>query len=212
MAMVRTRFEGVVTTREELRAVVGGEPSVRAANKVKDALDHHCRSIIAASPFVLVGTSNATGQCDVSPKGDAPGFVVVLDDRTLAIPDRPGNKRVDGWQNVLENPHVGLLFVVPGKEETLRVNGRAQIVRDEELRARMAVEGKAPPLAVVVEVEECFVHCAKSFKRAGVWEPERWPDTSSIASMARIMQEQTQPDCPLEEVEQAIAESYSKLY
>lgn len=212
MTLLRTRFEGVVTTLDQLRAIVGGEPSVRAANKVKPTLDHHHRSIVAASPFVLIGTANADGQCDVSPKGDAPGFVRVLDDRTLAIPDRPGNKRIDGWQNVLTNPHVGLLFIVPGKEETLRVNGRAQIVTDPELRQAMAVEGNVPPLAIVVEVEECFVHCAKAFKRSGLWDQARWPDISGIAGMAEIMRDQTQPDCPLEEVDQAIQASYSKLY
>jgi PPOX class probable FMN-dependent enzyme len=179
-------FQDLVRTEAELRALVG-EPSPRARLKQLAALDEHCRAFIARAPFLLIGTADAAGACDVSPKGDAPGFVRVLDDRHLLVPDRPGNRRVDGMRNILANGHVGLLFIVPGREDTLRVNGRATIVRDEALLERLAMNGKRPVTALVVEVEQVFMHCARAFKRAGLWEPERWPDTSEVRSMQRMI-------------------------
>jgi PPOX class probable FMN-dependent enzyme len=134
-----------------------------------------------------MGTAGADGRCDVSPKGDAPGFVHVLDDHHLAIPDRLGNNRIDGLRNIVENGHVGLIFLIPGREDTLRVNGRARIVRDETLLDRLAVNGKRPVTALVVEVEQCFMHCARAFKRAGLWEPARWPDAGGVRSMQRML-------------------------
>jgi PPOX class probable FMN-dependent enzyme len=211
--MLTTGFEQVVGSEAELRAIVG-EPSERAVKKQIERLDEHCRAIIAASPFMLLGTSSASGWCDVSPKGDAPGFVAVLDERTLAIPDRPGNKRVDSLKNIIENPRVGLLFIVPGKGETLRVNGRATIVRDPALLARLAFEGKEPLLAVVVEVEEAFAHCSKAFIRSHLWQPEHWPDQSELPSIARMMMDHAKPTgVTLEELEEGVAEAYrTKLY
>jgi PPOX class probable FMN-dependent enzyme len=126
----------------------------------------------------------------VSPKGDPPGFVRVLDDTHLVIPDRPGNKRLDGMRNILANPHVGLLFLVPARGETLRVNGRACITHDPDLLATLAVDGKVPGLAIGVEVEEVFLHCAKAFKRSGLWEPARWPDLTSLTSSAKMFHDQ----------------------
>jgi uncharacterized protein len=211
--VLRTRFEGVVSSAAELRGIVG-EPSERAVKKQIDRLDEHCRAIVAASPFMLLGTASAAGWCDVSPKGDAPGFARVLDERTLAIPDRPGNKRVDSLQNILENPRVGLLFIVPGKGETLRINGRATIVRDPELLASLAFEGKEPILAIVVEVEEAFAHCSKAFIRSHLWNPETWPDQSELPSIARMMMDHAKPEgVTLAELEAQTAEAYrTKLY
>ena len=211
--MLATGFEGVVSSQAELREIVG-EPSERAVKKQIDRLDEHCRAIVAASPFMLLGTASATGWCDVSPKGDAPGFVRVLDERRLAIPDRPGNKRVDSLTNILENPRVGLLFVVPGKGETLRVNGRATIVRDPALLASLAHEGKEPVLAIVVEVEEAFAHCSKAFIRSHLWEPEKWPDSSALPSISRMVFDHARPaGLTLEEIEAQTAEAYrTKLY
>jgi hypothetical protein len=124
---------------------------------------------VALSPFVLVGTSDAGGTCDVSPRGDAPGFVLVLDEETLAIPERPGNRRIDSLLNILETGVVGLLFLVPGFEETLRINGRASVVRNACILKRTEAQGKPPAVAIGLELEECFPHCAKAFKRSGLW-------------------------------------------
>ena len=175
-----------VSTTEALRALYG-QPGERAVAKEQARLDEHTRAFIAHSPFLVLGTAGADGRCDVSPKGDAPGFVHVLDDHHLAIPDRLGNNRLDGLRNVVENPHVGLIFFIPGREDTLRVNGRAAISRDEALLERLAVNGKRPQTALVVEVEQTFMHCARAFKRAGLWQPERWPDTAAVPSMQRMI-------------------------
>jgi PPOX class probable FMN-dependent enzyme len=206
-------FDKTVTTEDELRALIGGAPSKGAVAKDIASLDVHCREFIARAPFLLLATSNARGQCDVSPKGDAPGFVLVLDDHRLLIPDRPGNKRVDGMRNLLDNPHVGLIFLVPGVEETLRVNGRAWIVRDDELLARCAVRDKVPPLGIGVEVEEAFIHCAKAFKRSGLWEPERWPDLAGLASPAQMLFDHTRATGTVEQLDRWLQDGYrTRLY
>ena len=185
-------FRHVVTTESELRELVGS-PSERALKKDVAVLDKHCRAFIARSPFLLLATASGSGTCDVSPKGDAPGFVRVLDDRRLVIPDRPGNKRLDGMRNLLQNPHVGTIFLVPGREETLRVNGRASIIRDTEILESLTAHDKRPLVAIGVEVEECFFHCPKAFRRSGLWEPERWPDRAALPSMARVLFDQVHP-------------------
>jgi PPOX class probable FMN-dependent enzyme len=179
-------FKRTVTSEKELRDLMG-TPTERAIKKESPFIDEPSREFIAHAPFLLLATSDVTGRCDVSPKGDAPGFVHVLDDQHLAIPDRLGNNRLDGLRNVVENPHVGLIFFIPGREDTLRVNGRATISRDEALLERLAVNGKRPQTALVVEVEQTFMHCARAFKRAGLWQPERWPDTSTVPSMQRMI-------------------------
>jgi PPOX class probable FMN-dependent enzyme len=192
-------FKHVVTSEAELRDLLGS-PSERAVKKDVAVLDEHCRAFLARSPFMLLATSSGAGRCDVSPKGDAPGFVRVLDERHLVVPDRPGNKRLDGMRNLLQNPHVGMIFLVPGREETLRVNGRAWIVRDAELLASLAARGREPLLAIGVEVEECFFHCPKAFRRSQLWEPEAWPDRSVLPSMACVLYEKLKPaDKTLEE-------------
>lgn len=183
-------FRDIVTSIDELRALLG-TPSEIALKKQLAALDDHCRAIITRSPFVLVATAGADGRCDVSPKGDPAGFVRVLDDTHLVLPDRPGNRRLDGMRNILANAHVGLLFLVPGRGETLRVNGRACITRDADLLATLAVEGKTPRLAIGVEVEEVFIHCAKAFRRSGLWEPGRWSDLTDLPPTAKMFYDQT---------------------
>jgi uncharacterized protein len=182
-------FRDVVTEEKDLRALLG-TPSDIALRKQISRLDVHCRAVIAHAPFIVLATAGADGRCDVSPKGDPAGFVRVLDDTHLAIPDRPGNKRLDGMRNILANPHVGLLFLVPARGETLRVNGRACITRDADLLATMAVDGKVPSLAIGVEVEEVFLHCAKAFKRSGLWEPSCWPDLADLCSSAKMFHDQ----------------------
>jgi len=185
-------FDHVVTSEQELREIVG-VPAARSVQKERSALDAHVRAFIAHSPFLLMSTAGADGRCDVSPKGDAPGFVLVLDERRLVIPDRPGNKRLDGMTNLLANPHVGLIFLVPGREETLRVNGRAWITRDPGLLERCAVQGKTPLLGIGVEVEQCFLHCVKAFRRSRLWAHDAWPGPDALPSMAHVLFDQIQP-------------------
>ena len=185
--MVTTaRFKNVITSEDELREQLGW-PSERAREKTITALDQHCRDIIAASPFALIATTNADGSVDVSPKGDPAGFVRVLDDNTLVIPDRPGNRRFDGLANIISNPGIGMIFIVPGMRETLRVNGTATIVRDPELLESLAIDGKLPWLAIVVDVKEAFLHCPKAFLRSKLWDAATWPDRDSLPSMACIL-------------------------
>jgi hypothetical protein len=199
-------FDEVVTSEQELRDMLG-VPAQRSVLKERAALDDHFRAFIARSPFLLMATSGTDGTCDVSPKGDAPGFVLVLDNRRLVIPDRPGNKRFDGMKNLLTNPHIGLIFLVPGREETLRINGRAWITRDPELLARSVAQGKTPQLAIGVEVEQCFLHCVKAFRRSKLWVHDEWPAPDALASMAHVLFDQIQPagvtvkdyECEMEE-------------
>ena len=205
-------FRDLVTSMESLRAVVGGEPSEVARKKELPALDAHARAFIARSPFLLLGTAGDDGRCDVSPKGDAPGFVRVLDDHHLVVPDRPGNKRLDGMRNIVSNPHVGLIFLVPGNDFTLRVNGRAVITREPALLESLAVQGKTPLLAIGVEVEEVFLHCARSFRRGKLWEPASWPGADALPSMPCILYDQTGGAMSLEALEARNAESLAKLY
>jgi PPOX class probable FMN-dependent enzyme len=205
-------FECVIREEAELREIVG-VPVARSVQKERSTLDQHCRAFIARSSFLLIATAGADGRCDISPKGDAPGFVLVLDDRRLVIPDRPGNKRLDGMKNLLANPHVGLIFLVPGREETLRVNGRAWITRDPELLERSAVQGRTPLLAIGVEVEQCFLHCAKAFRRSQLWTHEQWPGPDALPSLACVLFDQIRPDgVTLEEYERDIAEGVKRLY
>ena len=161
----------VLSTEDEIEAAIG-KPSPRILAKVVGSLDDICRAFIARSPFVVVASSDSKGHCDVSPKGDLPGFVEILDSRTIAIPERPGNRRADTFRNVLQNPCVGLIFIVPGKGETLRVSGTARVVRDTWLRERMAVDGRLPELALVVTVEEALIHCTKCIVRSRMWRPD----------------------------------------
>src|SRR5262249_53092587 len=202
----------LVTAVETLREIVGGEPSEVARKKEIQALDAHSRTFIVRSPFLLLGTADAQGRCDVSPKGDAPGFVSVLDDHHLVIPDRPGNKRLDGMRNILANPRVGIIFLVPGNDFTLRVNGRAVVTQDPELLATLATQGKVPLLAIGVDVEEVFLHCARSFRRGKLWDRESWPGPDALPSMPCILYDQTNGAMSLEALEARNAESLVKLY
>jgi PPOX class probable FMN-dependent enzyme len=192
-----------------LRELVGS-PSERAVRKQLPALDQHAKAFIAASPFALLATSGADGSCDVSPRGDGPGFVLVLDERTLAIPDRPGNRRTDSLRNILQHPEVGLIFLVPGMEETLRVNGRARIVREARWMDTMVVQGKRPTLAVLVEVDEAFFHCAKAFRRSRRWQPETWPDRASLPTLGQMLKDQLKLDQSAVDLDCSLEEAYQK--
>ncbi|WP_320669919.1 pyridoxamine 5'-phosphate oxidase family protein [Patulibacter defluvii] len=199
-----------IRTVEELTAIVG-EPLPRVRDKVRRRLHELDRQWLAASPFCLVATADADGRCDVSPKGDPPGDLVhVLDDATIALAERPGNRRADGFRNILENPHVGLLFLLPGRGDTLRINGRARLLRDAPWFDQLVVKGHRPRLALVVEIEEVLHHCAKAFLRAGVWQPEQWPAADAVPSRARIAQALERPDEPLEELERYYGPDYAR--
>ena len=184
-----------VTTVADLRAIIG-EPDHYVANKVKDRLSAVQRDWLAHSPLAFVATTDAQGRVDVSPKGDPAGFVHVIDDATIAIPDRPGNRRVDGYLNVLERPGVGTLFVVPGRGDTLRINGRARILADADYFDAMVVAGKRPLLVLEVAVEEVFFHCSKAFLRADCWKPETWNPTAlpSVAQLAKALRQDWSDD------------------
>jgi uncharacterized protein len=206
------QFTEIVTTEEEIRATLG-EPPRRVMDKVIDTLDVHCRDFIERSPFMLIGSCDAAGNMDVSPKGDPPGFVHVLDDRTLAIPDRVGNRRADTLVNLIHNPNIGLLFLLPGKQETLRINGRAQIVRDGWLREQLSMKGKIPDFALVVTVQEVFFHCAKCMIRSNLWDQNAWPESADLASLAKVMVDHTRTTDSIESMEAVVAESYrDRLY
>jgi hypothetical protein len=165
-----------VTSLTQLEAYGVPEPIVR--DKVETRLSDVHREWIEGTPLVLIATSSRDGRCDVSPKGDPPGFVKVLDERTLAIPERSGNRRMDGFRNILENPHAGLLFLIPGRPETMRVNGSARIVTDGPFFDDMVVRSHRPPLALLVRVDEVFFHCPKAFARSKTWKPEEWEPTA----------------------------------
>jgi len=196
--------------REEpqLRALLG-EPAAIVRAKVADRLNDLTRRFVDLSPFVLLATSAPDGTCDVSPRGDPPGFVRVLDERTLLLPDRPGNKLADSLRNVLRNPHVGLLFLVPGVGDTLRVNGRATLVTDEDLLAPCAVEGKVPTLGLRIEVDEVFTHCSKAFLRARLWDPDTFVDRSELPSSGEVHRS-LNPDFDAERYDAERAERYAR--
>jgi PPOX class probable FMN-dependent enzyme len=197
-----------ISSVDELRELLG-EPGARAAGKERVRLHERDREWLAASPFCLLATSAADGSCDVSPKGDPPGFTLVLDDTTIAIPDRPGNKRVDGFRNILSNPHVGLLYLIPGRGETLRINGRARLVRDAPFFDQLVINGHRPSLALVVEIEQIFFHCPKAFLRSALWKPETWhPD--DLPSHATIVKSVQQTAETLEELERYYGPQYAK--
>jgi uncharacterized protein len=175
----------ILSTEDEIEAVIG-RPAPRILAKTLDSLDDICRIFIARCPFVVVASADFNGHFDISPKGDLPGFVMVLDSRTIAIPERPGNRRADTFRNVLQNPGVGLIFIVPGKGETLRVSGTARVVRDAWLREQMAVDGRLPELALVVTVEEAFIHCTKCMVRSRMWQPDTW-NAAGLASVVEAL-------------------------
>lgn len=204
--------ETPVRTLDALVAVVG-EPVPIVRDKVRSRLHELDREWLAASPFCVLATSDAEGHLDASPKGDPAGQLVhVLDDTTLAIAERPGNRRVDGYRNVLANPHVGLLFLVPGRDDTLRVNGRARLVSDAPWFDKVAVKGRRPILGLVVEVEEVFTHCSKSFLRAQLWHPGTW-EPEAVPSRAVIAHTFERAGQSLAEVEEHYGPAYAeKLY
>ncbi|RHW24822.1 pyridoxamine 5'-phosphate oxidase family protein [Nocardioides immobilis] len=191
-----------------------GVPGERVLTKDRAALSDDDRAWLAASPFCLVATSDAAGRCDVSPKGDPAGSLVhVVDDTTVAIAERPGNRRADGYRNILQNPHVGLVFVIPGRGDTLRINGRARLVSDAPFFDAMVVKGHRPVLALVVEIEEIFFHCSKAFLRSQLWRPETWEPEALVERRAVLAHRAEAPDVPVEALDAHYGPAYEeKLY
>jgi PPOX class probable FMN-dependent enzyme len=189
-----------------------GAPSERALKKQLSRIDRHCRDFIARSPFLVIASADPSGRCDASPKGDAPGFVQVIDDTTLLIPDRLGNNRIDTLANLLARPGIGLIFFVPGINETLRVNGRACITTDPALLEPLAVNGKVPRSAILVTAEEIYFHCGKALIRSDLWNPDKQVRRSDFPSLGRILADQI-GGISVEESERYTAESYkTRLY
>jgi PPOX class probable FMN-dependent enzyme len=186
---VKTAGWAEITTLDGLVDLLG-EPNARAREKGRPALIGIDREWLAATPFCVLATSSASGDCDASPKGDPAGQLVhVIDEHTIALAERPGNKRADGYRNILENPHVGLNFFIPGRGDTLRINGRARLVSDAAFFDQMVVKGHRPLLAVVVDIDDVFFHCAKAFLRSGLWKPETWDPEARVPRRAVIARE-----------------------
>lgn len=163
-----------LTSREELRELLGGAPHPVVVDKVHDVLTEADLDMLARAPFCLLATSDGRGNCDVSPRGDGPGFTHVVDASTLALPDRPGNRRGDSFHNILENPHAGLLYLIPGSKDVLRVNGRVRILTDAPFFDAMTENGRRPALALLLEIDEIYRHCPQSLRRSGIWDPASW--------------------------------------
>jgi PPOX class probable FMN-dependent enzyme len=205
-------IDPTVADKSTLREIVG-EPLPIVANKEMPRLDKYCRQFIEMSPFLCLGTAAADGHIDMSPRGDPAGFVKIIDDRTILIPDRQGNQRVDSMVNIVENPNVGVIFFLPGVEETLRIRGRATITRDHGLLAPLALNGKTPKLGLLVEIDKVFFQCAKALIRSKLWHPETPIKRSDFPSFGQIARDQRRPHLTVEEVEAQIQESYrTKLY
>jgi len=183
------KTDAVVASEDELRGNYG-EPMDIALMKQLGKLDAHCKNFISRSPFLCIGTSAADGKADVSPRGDPPGFVQVLDDNTIFIPDRPGNNRLDTMSNIVANPDVGLLFLIPGFEDALRVNGKATLVKDKKILERCAVNRKVPTMGIMVEINEAYLHCAKAVRRSKLWEVESQQDRKKMPTLAQMILEQ----------------------
>jgi PPOX class probable FMN-dependent enzyme len=199
------------TTIDDAESLVAllGEPQQRARDKVRRALTDLDRDWLAAAPFCVLATAGSDGSCDASPKGDPAGDLVhVLDERTIAIAERPGNRRADGYRNVLENPHVGLLFLIPGRGDTLRINGRARLVSDAPFFDAMVVKGHRPVLAVVVEIDEVFHHCQKAFLRSRLWEPASWDPDARVPRRAVIAHELEPSGKSIEELDAYYGPAY----
>jgi PPOX class probable FMN-dependent enzyme len=195
-----------IRSEEELRALMGNPVAPPVVEKTLSRLDRHCLTFIGRSPFVLVATTDGAGRMDISPKGDAPGFVRVLDEQTLMIPDRPGNQRFDTFRNLFQSPRVGLIFLIPGKRETLRIGGRGEVVRDAALLETLNAHGKIPALAIAVHVDEAFFHCSKCMIRSHLWEPEQWAALDGLPTLAQTMKDAAAIAAPVEVLEGVIKE------
>lgn len=198
-------FSHAIADETQLRERYGASPPRR---KVIDHVDVGARDFIDRSPFVILATSSATG-CDASPRGGPPGFVEVLDEHRLAIPDLAGNRLLDSYGNIVANPAVGLLFLIPGLDETLRVNGRATLTTDPEVLERCPIEGRSTKVAVGIDVDEVYIHCAKAFRRSGLWSPDQWPSAEDRPSVACILRDHLAIDVEPARIEEDLEKGYA---
>lgn len=205
--------EFTITDEQSLRSLFQATHTL-AVQKMQGSLDKHAQAFIRRSPFLCIGTQNLDGKADVSPRGDPAGFVRILDQHTLAIPDRPGNNRLDSLVNILANPSVGLLFIIPGFDDTLRVNGQASLVNDPEILESMSVKDRIPKLAIVVKVSEVFLHCAKAFRRSQLWNPDHFQDRGEMPSLSKIILDQTtgapSDDDEMRKIDDELEDEYKK--
>lgn len=196
-------FQNIITNEEQLRATLG-YPSEIVTRKTINYIDEHCQKFIENSPFITIATSDLQGNFDVSPKGDPAGFVKILDDKTLAIPDRPGNAKADTLTNIIRNPNIGLIFLIPGVRETLRVNGEALIVTDESVLELLICDGKKPSFAIIVKVKEAFMHCAKCMIRSKLWQNAETLKIRPVASLAKALVDHGKLDISVQELDDRI--------
>jgi PPOX class probable FMN-dependent enzyme len=192
-------FENIITSEEQLRETLG-YPSEIVTRKTINYIDEHCRSFIEKSPFITIATSDLEGNLDVSPKGDPAGFVKILDEKTLVIPDRPGNAKADTLTNIIKNPNIGLIFLIPGVRETLRINGEAKIVQDNWVLKQLTVDGKTPSFAIIVTVKEAFMHCAKCIIRSKLWQADS-AKQASVTSLAKVLVEHGKLEISVDELD-----------
>jgi uncharacterized protein len=201
-----------LTTKDEIRKHFG-EPSHMSVAKELSRLDRHCRDFISLSPFVVIASSNSRGECDASPRGDAPGFVAIIDDTHLLIPDRKGNNRADSMINMAENPHIGLLFLVPGINESLRVSGKVEITLDQALLTPLQAGGRVPTSAMLVTVEKAFFQCGKAGLRSEIWNPDKQVAKGAFPSLGRILADQISGIGDATKLDEGIQDKYkSQLY
>lgn len=200
-------FQEKITSEKELRDIVGYS-SPLVSKKTIYELDSHCIEFIHHSPMIFISTSDNNGKCDVSPRGDSAGFIHIIDNKHFVIPERPGNRRLDSILNILSNPHIGIIFIIPKLEETLRINGTACVVKDSKVLESMKANGKVPSFGIGVTVEECYMHCAKAFKRSRLWDPESWQDVNELPKPSKILAAHT--GVKEEDVSKSLKESYEK--
>ena len=203
-------MRSTITDEAALRAVIGGEPQAVVVSKISDRLNDLTRQFVERAPFVCLATAAPDGSCDVSPRGDPAGFVRILDERTLLLPDRPGNRLADSLRNILVNPHVGLLFVIPGVGDSFRVNGRAILTDDAELLAGSEVDGKVPKLGIVVEIDEAYTQCSKAFIRSDLWNPEHHIDRQELPSAGEILKSLRDDEFDADAVQRGARRRYAR--
>jgi PPOX class probable FMN-dependent enzyme len=211
--MLDSRFTSYVTQVEQLEGLIGGKPSQMILDVKMKALDAQAKAFLQLSPFALIGTHDSKGKTDVSPRGDHPGFALVLDDETIVIAERLGNRLADSMKNILETGEIGTLFLVPGFGESMRINGRGALISDPEIMKQLAVADKMPAVGILIKIEEVFVHCARCMLRSELWMQETWPDRESWVSLAELMMDQQHPEgMTLAQMEAEVESDYKTLY